>query len=177
MIRESPFRQRQWSNSNALALAILVVLPGSSSSAERYVPPDCGMNSLYILLKLNGAHASLEDLHGILPPRRDAGYSLRELQGAAGRWGLHLWGVRLTRDNVPLDRPVIAHFGAAQGRPGHYAVLVPVGEMGTMVEVIDPPYHQKLLIMLQSFRPARPLGSSARCDSGRRAAFSPSEAG
>ena len=145
MIRESPLQQRRWSISSALALAMLVVLPGSSYSAEIYVPPDCGMDSLYILLKLNGTHASLEELRRILPPRRNDGYSLLELQGAAGRWGLNLRGVRFTRDNVPLDRPAIAHFGAAQGRPGHYAVLVPVGDTGTMVQMIDPPYHPKII--------------------------------
>ena len=145
MIRESPLQQGRGSNSSVLVLAMLVVLPGSSYSAESYVQPDCGMNSLYLLLKLNGTHASLEDLRGILPRRRDGGYSLLELRGAAGRCGLNLWGVRLTPDNVPLNRPVIALFGAAQGRPGHYAVLVPVGETGTMGQMIDPPYHPKMI--------------------------------
>jgi len=124
---------------------MFVVLPGPSYSDESYVPPDCGMNSLYMLLNLSSTHANLEDLHGILPPRREDGYSLLELQGAAGRYGLNLWGGRLTRDNVPLDRPVIAHFGAAQERLGHYVVLVPVGETGTMVQMIDPPYHSKMI--------------------------------
>jgi hypothetical protein len=145
MIPESPLQLGRWFNSSVLALAMLVVLTGSGNSTESYDPPDCGMNSLYILLKLNGTQVNLEDLRGILPPRRNGGYSLMELQGAAGRCGHNLSGVRLTRDNVPLDRPVIAHFGAEHEGIGHYAVLAPVGETGTMVQIIDPPYHPKII--------------------------------
>lgn len=145
MIRGSPLRQGRWSVASALALAMVVAAPGTSYSDGSFTPPDCGMNSLYILLGLNGIHVSLEDLHVLLPPRSNDGFSLQELRGAANRCGLELWGVRLTRDNLPLDRPVLAHFGAAQGRLGHYAVLVPVGETGTMVQMIDPPFHPKMI--------------------------------
>ena len=62
---------------------------------------------------------------------------MAELAAASRTLGLRLEGVRFAKGDKVLDRPAIAFLSDAKG--GHFAVLRPVGTMGTMVQVIDPP--------------------------------------
>lgn len=98
---------------------------------------DCGVNSLYLLLRPCSRDVDLTELRRRLPNPRDSGLSMHELRAAAGTFGLRLRGVRIGSRDVPLDRPVIAlleHEGN-----GHFVVLVPTGETGTMVQMLDFP--------------------------------------
>jgi hypothetical protein len=118
-------------------------VPQSSQAgaAEPFTPPDCGLNCLYALLKLNGNEVDLQTLESALPPRNAQGYSLAELQAAASTFGMRLEGRQVGPSDTPFDRPVIAHIGFGETRSGHYVVLVPVGRTGTMTQMFDPPYH------------------------------------
>src|SRR5579883_1705443 len=98
---------------------------------------DCGVNALFILLRLEGRPITLDRLYTVLPPRHGDGYSMAELAAAARSLGLRLGGVRFFRGDQALDRPASAFIKDARG--GHFMVLRPVGTTGTMVQVIDPP--------------------------------------
>jgi hypothetical protein len=104
---------------------------------------DCGVNCLYTLLRLSGRKVDLSALRATLPPPGASGYSMAELREAAGRFGLGLAGVRLAPRDMPLDRPVIV-LRMADAR-GHYVVLKPVGQTGTMVQVLDFPKPPRIM--------------------------------
>ncbi len=157
MIR-SVGRSQGSATSIALMAVLGFILPATGRSEERFAPPDCGVSSLYILLDLTGRRVELKDLYEALPPRHEDGYSLLELRNASRRCGLDLWGGRLSRDHLPLDRPVIAYYNVPGRQLGHYVVLVPVGTTGTMVEMIDPPYHPRIV----DYTAVMPAGSSLR---------------
>jgi ABC-type bacteriocin/lantibiotic exporter with double-glycine peptidase domain len=99
---------------------------------------DCGVNALFILLRLEGRPVTLDRLVSALPARHADGYSMAELEAASRSFGLALEGVKFARGDKALDRPAIAFLEDARG--GHFAVLRPVGTTGTMVQVIDPPH-------------------------------------
>ena len=99
---------------------------------------DCGVNALFVLLRLEGRLVTLDRLESALPFRHPQGYSMAELAAGGRALGLSLEGVRLARGDKGLDRPAIAFLKDAKG--GHFAVLRPVGSTGTMVQVIDPPH-------------------------------------
>jgi hypothetical protein len=129
---------------SALFCAAFVLCPALvelSRAESGFSPPDCGTNSLYVLLRITGNGKGLDEILSGLPDRPQNGYSMLELQGAARRCGLSLWGGYLTKNNLPLRRPVIAHLDSHKPQSGHYVVLVPVGTTGTMVQVIDHPYY------------------------------------
>ena len=102
-----------------------------------------------MLLRLAGRDVSLAEIKEALPLRNDKGYSLAELQTAAGQFGLGLTGIRLDERDLPLSHPAIAFLYTAG--EGHFIVLRPVGRTGKVVQVIDPPSapaildYQKLL--------------------------------
>ena len=121
----------------ALPAACSALAAGPSPSKDSRTP-DCGVNALSILLRLDGRPATLDRITSALPERHPSGYSMAELSDAAKRLGLRLEGVRLTKAETPLDRPAIAFLNDARG--GHFAVLRPVGTTGTLVQVIDPPH-------------------------------------
>ena len=160
-------------------IAIALVLISSSTPGAETARPattDCGMHALFVLFQVEGRPVGLEQLDRALPPRRSEGSSMTELSRAAGALGLTLKGVRMGRNDVPLDRPAIAFLKDAGA--GHFVVLRPVGTSGAMVQVIDPPYAPRIVDydwlfrgklwtgrVLSEDRPAR-LGTALRLLSG-----------
>ena len=120
-----------------LGLIGLSLVAGFARAAET-TKLDCGINSLFVLLKLEGREATIPQIEAALPPRRPDGYSMAELAAAASRFGLDVEGVRCEQKDRPPDRPAICFIKDAKG--GHFAVFRPVGVTGTMVQVIDPPF-------------------------------------
>ncbi len=104
---------------------------------------DCGANALHILLRLEGRPVTIDRLDSALPPRRRDGYSMAELAAAAESLGLELEGVRFAKGDPALNRPAIAFIRGKQD--GHFGVLRPVGNTGTMVQVIDPPHAPRIV--------------------------------
>lgn len=117
-------------------LAQAVDLPAAESNATTKL--DCGVNALFVLLKLEGRPVTLDRMESLLPPRHPEGYSMAELSTVSAAFGLNLDGVRFVKGDKALARPAIAFLKDAKG--GHFAVLRPVGTTGTMVQVIDPPH-------------------------------------
>jgi hypothetical protein len=135
-------RAASWRIGSRRARLSLVVLLAQAVTARGAGPgettkPDCGVNALFVLLRLEGRPVTLDRLESALPARRPDGYSMAELSAAAGSLGLGLEGVRFAKGDRALNRPAIAFLRDAKG--GHFAVLRPVGTTGTMVQVIDPP--------------------------------------
>lgn len=104
---------------------------------------DCGVNSLFLLMMLEGKSISLDRIETALPVRHPRGYSMMELAKASSTLGLLLDGRKLTKSDRRLDRPAIAFLEDARG--GHFAVVRPVGVTGTLVQVIDAPYAPRIV--------------------------------
>jgi ABC-type bacteriocin/lantibiotic exporter with double-glycine peptidase domain len=98
---------------------------------------DCGVNALFLLLRLEGRDISYRQVDAALPPANPLGYSMAELRDTAKKLGCEIEGVQQSRKSAPLHRPAIAFFKDAGS--GHFAVLRPVGTTGTMVQILDPP--------------------------------------
>ncbi len=131
-------------------LIVALAMTARVAGAEETTKLDCGVNALFVLLRLEGRPATLEDLEAALPrSQHPGGYSMAELSAAAASLGLGLEGVRLAQGDAGLKRPAIAYLKDSQG--GHYVAIRPVGNTGTMVQVIDPPHpaiimdHDRLL--------------------------------
>jgi len=130
----------------SLLIASAVGSTATGPTAPGFEPPDCGVNSLFILLESAGKPASLETIRRALPPARDpAGFSMSELQAAATSCGVPLRGRRFRRGAAPLTRPAIAHLETHRHGVGHFVALRPVGVTGTMVQVIEPPNDPKVV--------------------------------
>lgn len=99
---------------------------------------DCGVHALYLLLRLCAADTDLTQLRATLPDTRADGLSLAEIRDAAARRGVTLRGRRIGPQDVPIDRPMIAHLRPGEGR-GHFVVIEPVGTLGKSVMVLDFP--------------------------------------
>src|SRR5262245_11386692 len=102
------------------SVALLVLLPAVSAGAsqpEERTTLDCGVNSLYILLHLEGRQATLDRVESVLPPRHRDGFSMAELSAAAGSLGLGLEGVQFAKGDKALDRPAIVFTEDSKG--GH----------------------------------------------------------
>lgn len=128
---------------------LLLVVLGTTAPRVRAEGPDesvrldCGINALFILLHLEGRPVALERLLSALPARQPAGYSMAELAAASRSCGLVLEGVRFQGGVRPLRHAAIAFL--QDGRGGHFTVLRPVGNTGTMVQVIDPPHVPRVV--------------------------------
>lgn len=120
------------------SLALICDLGIGAVESDQPPKPDCGLNSLYILLRLQGRLVEFSSLESSLPTPQAEGYSMAELASASAALGSSLEGRRYSRVDGPLDRPVIAYTREPEG--GHFLVLRPVGTTGTMVQVIDPPH-------------------------------------
>ena len=122
-----------------LCLALLLAQAANPRAvrADDTIDYDCGVNALFILLRLAGRPVTLDRLTSVLPPRPRDGYSMAELAAASSSLGLGLEGVEFRRGDEALGHPAIVFLKSAKG--GHFAVLRPVGTTGTMVQVIDPP--------------------------------------
>jgi hypothetical protein len=111
---------------------------------------DCGTDSLYVLLRLNGQHVDLGALERVLSKHGSRGYSMSELAAAARAFGLTLRGIRLGPRDIPLDRPAIAYL--KNSGEGHFVVLRPVGSTGRMAQLIDPPFAPVIIDYRDLFR-------------------------
>ena len=105
---------------------------------------DCGVNSLYLLLRLRSAEGDLADLRRSLPDTKPHGLSIAEIQATAEHHGVSLRGRRIGLGDVPIDRPVIAFLKRGEDQ-GHFVVLEPVGNMGKMVMVLDFPRPARIV--------------------------------
>ncbi len=99
---------------------------------------DCGVNSLYLLLRLRSADVDLTELRRSLPDTEAHGLSMAEIQAVSHRYGVPLKGRQIRAADVPIDRPTIVLLKSSEGR-GHFVVLEPVGTLGKMVMVLDFP--------------------------------------
>lgn len=115
-----------------LALALLAALPSGGSAA----PPDCGLRSLCLLLRLEGADARVADLQAALPEPSPQGYSLLELREAAAACGIDLAGVRLVDGPEAIRRAALVHL--RQERADHFVVVRPLADGSGRFQVIDP---------------------------------------
>ncbi len=119
----------------------LMMVAGLSSgiragNEERSRPPfDCGVLAIHTLSKLMGRPIELDLLRRHLPPTPPGGYSMKELRDAAGTCGLGLVGVRLTKDERSIDRPMVLYLD--RGEHGHFLVVRPIGHTGKLVQMID----------------------------------------
>jgi hypothetical protein len=121
----------------ALCLAPAPLLGDEERDATRRIN-DCGVNSLYLLLRRHSATVDLSDLRRSLPSTEAHGLSMAEIQAASGRHGVPLRGKRIGPGDVPIDRPVIVLLKSS-GSQGHFVVLEPVGVLGKKVMVLDFP--------------------------------------
>lgn len=114
-------------------------------ASDAYSPPECGANALYLLAKLLDLKPNVREIQALLGEIDEDGSSIAELEAAGRQIGLRLEGRLIRPQDLPLDRPTIAHLGMSGLKSGHFIVLVPVGDTGTMVQMIDPPYHSHLI--------------------------------
>ncbi len=131
-------------------IAAWLSLAVTGSAAEPEI--DCGVNALFVLLRLEGKQVDLDRVLAALPGRHPDGYSMSELADASASLGCQLGGVRFSDENPTLRRPAIAFFKDVRG--GHYTVLRPVGSTGKMVQAIDPP-HAALIMDIGQMRSAK----------------------
>jgi len=113
------------------------------AGAEETTELDCGVNSLFIVLRLAGHPVDLDRVKSALPSRHPDGYSMGELAKASLSLGVPMDGVRFGKGDAPLRRPSIAFLIGDRG--GHFIVLRPVGTTGTMVQLIDPPNAPQIM--------------------------------
>lgn len=129
----------------SLRLAMVAVLIGLSGAGalgetaegDRLIK-DCGVNSLYLLLRLCSTNADLAKLRATMPDTRANGLSMAEIQAASAKHGVVLQGKRIGLGDVPIDRPMITLL-RSDGDQGHFVVLEPVGVLGKSVMVLDFP--------------------------------------
>ena len=115
-----------------IVLSAYLVAVGDFGPRSRH-RPDCGLQSLYVLLSVKGIHI---DLDSLLVERRHVpgeGTSLFTLRRLAARHGLLLDGVRIRRRNASLDRPSIVHL--ARGQHGHFVFMRPMDR--ERIQIID----------------------------------------
>lgn len=120
-----------------VTLLVALAVGSPCRAAEEKARLECGIYSLYVLLRLEGLGADYGSLRAALPVTNPAGHSMAELRDAAATFGLGLDGRQLARGVGAVDRPMIAYLGG--GSKGHFVVIRPVGTTGSMVQVIDPP--------------------------------------
>ena len=113
-------------------------LLGDEERDESRLVNDCGVNSLYLLLRLRSAEVELSNLRRILPHTEAHGLSMAEIQEASARYGVPLRGKRIGPDDVPIDRPTIVLLKSG-ANSGHFVVLEPVGVSGKKVMILDFP--------------------------------------
>lgn len=156
-------RCRPGSRAHATIFAILIALAASPSIAQAddatatlpTAPPaegesswrelfQCGPNSLYVFLKLQGWQGSLEDIREIVPVRDYRGCTLEDLRQAADRLGIATLVVRTDFQGLgQIDGPVIVHHeGGNFGPYGHFNVAVSTGKATPdgvpLVTLLDP---------------------------------------
>lgn len=142
-----PFLVRAMERRAVLFAALLSAVSwrGARTDEPPFQQPDCGEKSLFAELRLCGIDASLQRVTAELPPARERGHSMADVQAAAARLGLVLEGFRATKRDVSFRHPVIALIPGRGESPGHYLVMAPAGETGKVVQLIDPPLAPRVL--------------------------------
>lgn len=95
---------------------------------------DCGVLSLYNLMRLEGHNTGLKSLDAALSSKTNC--SLQDLRHAASKISITLTGVSIPKSSMTPDRPFLAFIN--RGRHGHFVVIRPVGHTGKLVQVLDP---------------------------------------
>lgn len=86
-------------------------------------PNSCGVNCLYMMLRLNAKDADYTAVEKQTPVG-ESGTTLLELQRGAERFGLSLVAGKGTpEDLATCPLPAIAHFEEELGKTGHYVVV------------------------------------------------------
>lgn len=126
-----------------LATSPAPLFGGEEEDAERLIN-DCGVNSLYSLLRLTSVEVDLSALRRALPAPQANGLSMAEIQAASRRFGVPLRGKRIGPESIPIDRPMIVLLKFRES-PGHFVVLEPVGSLGKRVMVLDFPRPPRII--------------------------------
>jgi ABC-type bacteriocin/lantibiotic exporter with double-glycine peptidase domain len=101
-------------------------------------PASCGVNSLFVLLRLSDIPVIYENLSARLP-LTEFGSNMLDMKRAAATFGCNARVLRLAPDDLDrLSDPVVAHLELGDGRAGHYVVITRVGQ--DVIEVIDGTY-------------------------------------
>jgi len=109
--------------------------PGGLGSETWRVAQKCGVNALYVALRLHGKQVDYRELESRLPVGED-GSTLADMKACARAFGLHAEVVKATPEALTRCRlPVIAHCEQERSRSGHYIVVMSVTPAG--VQFID----------------------------------------
>lgn len=111
---------------------------------------DCGVYSLYTMLRLSQLNVDFAKLRADLPTNPEHGLSMENLREASKKLGVVLHGKRLKFNELPLDRPVIALLRLDEGH-GHFVVLNPVGNLGKSALYLDFPRSPKVVAYADIF--------------------------
>jgi predicted double-glycine peptidase len=101
------------------------------------VTRNCGVNCLYVLLRVNGRSVVYKDLMNDLHAR-SSGFqnSMTDLLHTARDWGLQCQLGKTTIDSLEsLPKPVIAHVEKGSPETGHFVLVMKIGPEG--IEVMD----------------------------------------
>lgn len=98
----------------------------------------CGINALYMALRLRGYKVSYGEIETSLPVKA-AGISIIDLRDCAKSFGADASILKVPIDQInSVPRPFIAHF---QEEQGHFVVVLNIGRMGdaggSFVELLD----------------------------------------
>ncbi len=133
----------------AFVIAVIFGSAGVVNSAEdlgQDFSNDCGLYSLYLLLRSETSRPiDLSELRRSLPNTTEQGLSMADLIDGARHQGVRLRGLRFRLEDAPLDRSAIAWLRQGDEPDGHFVLLKPVGETGTMVMVLDFPSPNRVL--------------------------------
>jgi hypothetical protein len=114
------------------------------------VTRNCGINCLYLYLKLNGIQADYDDLLRTIPIEA-RGTRLVDLRKAAAARGAEVALMQSTPDELSkLPMPLIAHMERPEGEGGHFVLILAVH--ATNVEVIDGSTAVRQWIKVDEFR-------------------------
>lgn len=127
-----------------LALYLTSVTCGELQAEDKdFQPPDCGLNSLFILLELNGKHVDLNRLRQQLPPQSKKGYSFLELSDAAKALGHRVKGISLEEnERMPRDPAIVF---LSDRKNGHFVVVKPVEGSDSLIQIYDAPAPTRIV--------------------------------
>lgn len=92
----------------------------------------CGPGSLYVYLRFLGKNVTLAEVHAALPPPSSEGHSIAEIQQGAAKLGVTL----RCYQKYHVREPAIAFLRFSHS--GHFVVLRPIGDSGTLIQMVDP---------------------------------------
>jgi hypothetical protein len=125
----------------------------------------CGVNSLYVLLRMNHKPARYQEVEAALPVTPE-GTNIADVRRCAASFGLSTKVIKASPEalgDCPL--PAIGHIEEERGSTGHFVVITAVGPQG--VELIDGTTALLSDLSLSDFR-KRWSGYLLVVDGGRR---------